>query len=639
MKNLFSRKQKTFLAFCFFIVTIVIPQTTFASWYNPFSWGADIGTVFANVGLAIMFVGPFILTSVASIISGFILGVAIHFANIQSYTNSLAVQTGWPIVRNLGNMIIVLGFVVIGIATALRIKTYQASQLLAKLIVVALLINFSKLLCGVWIDGTNIIMNYFFGQIGNISSWFPGASNIGSLFSEAATHSPMDFGPILIGLIIFNAIATFLYLVYALVILLRVLAIWVLVILSPLAFVCYVFPATKNVWDMWWKNFFQWTIIIIPLGLFYYVGGTMISQLTLSPNNDVGALLANGMTTAGWQAYITNMFSVMLVPGLLLIVGFIVSLQFAPMGAKAIMDFAKKNASKVTAGGLGMLNAAHMATTGKFLGAAGNKFNQMAAARGGQGVIGKGAGWMAAGANALANPVAQSQKTKSLFGRGLERVGAIPEGTMPAYSAKILKENQSRAEALINQGRQDRVEEMIGSGDSREVAAGIGALLETGKFDIKKQKHREGLSVFQGEGGSLAKYKEKNRALAGEDIAAIKNRATSEGISIDAAKVKEAEGAYKDMGARALTGLKAKEINEHSLSMTSPTLFDATSDKLSPEVKSAYAKMAKPGTDEYKARVAKRQELYKSADPADHAKAQNMDRIITMVRKDPTFKP
>ena len=67
--------------------------------------------------------------------------------------------SGWIAVKGLGNMLIVLGFVIVGIATALRIRDYEAKKLLWPLIAIALLINFSGLFCGLIIDAANLIMN------------------------------------------------------------------------------------------------------------------------------------------------------------------------------------------------------------------------------------------------------------------------------------------------------------------------------------------------------------------------------------------------------------------------------------------------------------------------------------------------
>ncbi|MBI3631487.1 MAG: hypothetical protein HY219_01300, partial [Candidatus Staskawiczbacteria bacterium] len=126
---------------------------------------------------AMAFLGVIIFGTLANMMGGLFLW-ALSASTVVSYTHitgpdaNLVVAAGWPMVRDLANMIIVLGFVVIGIATTLRIQEYQAKKLLPKLIIVALLINFSLLICGIFIDSSNIIIHYFSNAGGYLErSW------------------------------------------------------------------------------------------------------------------------------------------------------------------------------------------------------------------------------------------------------------------------------------------------------------------------------------------------------------------------------------------------------------------------------------------------------------------------------------
>ena len=76
-------------------------------------------------------------------------------------TSASVVATGWPIVRNFANAIIVLALIAIAMATILRIKDYEAKSLLPKLIIAALLINFSLVICGIIIDAASITIRFF----------------------------------------------------------------------------------------------------------------------------------------------------------------------------------------------------------------------------------------------------------------------------------------------------------------------------------------------------------------------------------------------------------------------------------------------------------------------------------------------
>ncbi|MBZ9572945.1 hypothetical protein KJA17_02060, partial [Patescibacteria group bacterium] len=78
----------------------------------------------------------------------------------------------------------------------------------------------------------------------------------------------------------FNIVGGLVFLLYAFLFLFRYVALWILVILSPLAFLCYVFPYTKKWWDMWWNQFLQWCIIGIPAAFSIFLANQMIGLIT-----------------------------------------------------------------------------------------------------------------------------------------------------------------------------------------------------------------------------------------------------------------------------------------------------------------------------------------------------------------------
>jgi len=434
LSKILKKKKIIFILFFLFAAAITVPQIVSAAWYNPFSWGSDIGTALMN-GIVIGCFGiPLFITSVVADISGAILGVVISLNKVVPITHADAVNIGWPIVRDLANMLIVMGFVVIGIATAIRFKDYEAKRLLPKLIIVACLVNFSLLICGIIIDGANILTNYFFNSTGGGGIFAQSILNSFNLVKQVWDVPWTTFAITMVAMIVFNFFAFFIYLLYALLLLVRIIALWILVILSPLAFVCYVAPGKRlhGVYDMWWSNFMSWCIIGVPAGLFYYLAVRMINNMT-RPDTIKLIPPADSIMNQGFITTMSSNFS-LIIPGIFLVVGFFVALQSAPMGASAIMGAAKKYSGSAVKGGLGVLNKAHQATTGRALGAAAGKLGQWGAAMqakpGAGNKIGStmlgAASW---GARALSNPVAQSQRTRAMVGRGLERMGAQKTGT------------------------------------------------------------------------------------------------------------------------------------------------------------------------------------------------------------------
>ena len=117
--------------------------------------GEMIGSGFAG---AIAGIVGFVLNIVGSIL-GVILGlvgelfkwvISPGFISL-SYTNPAGnefIRVGWTLTRDLTNIIFVLALIAIGLGTALRIRDYQAKKALPILIIIALLINFTPVICG-----------------------------------------------------------------------------------------------------------------------------------------------------------------------------------------------------------------------------------------------------------------------------------------------------------------------------------------------------------------------------------------------------------------------------------------------------------------------------------------------------------
>lgn len=196
----------------------------------------------------------------------------------SSITGDPVTQHGWSVVRDFANMFVVLGFVIVGIATILRIKEYEATKTLLPLIIVALLINFSPVICGIAIDASNITMDYFLNAGGEqaLTQPFIDASVDPSVgLKLASLKNQDDQGPYIIlagAQTLSNGLAAMVFFMFGILFLLRHVALICLVILSPLAFVAYAFDKTrKSIFDKWAQQFTQWVIMGIPSAFFIYI--------------------------------------------------------------------------------------------------------------------------------------------------------------------------------------------------------------------------------------------------------------------------------------------------------------------------------------------------------------------------------
>lgn len=203
------------------------------------------------------------------------------------------VQIGWQVVRDLCNMGFILVLLVISFGTIFRIQAYSAKQLLPKLILGALLINFSKTISFVIINLSQILMRAFlapfgFGAGAGLAKHLNLEQAALVLSTGQATFPDTVNSDMLIGLIfgtVFLAVAAFVFFVYAIVLIVRVVALWILVALSPAAYVLNIIPGKPaEMAKTWWREFINYSICGPIIAFFLYlalVTATTVQNITL----------------------------------------------------------------------------------------------------------------------------------------------------------------------------------------------------------------------------------------------------------------------------------------------------------------------------------------------------------------------
>ena len=223
----------------------------------------------------------------------------------------------------IANIFFILILVFIGLATILRIQTYQFQKTLPVFIGVALLINFSGVLVGFFADIGNIIANFFLTASVKETGWFtdwPGAARGSGLLSIVASS---------LAKIVYYSVASIIYFVVFLVFFVRVFVLWVLAILAPLAFALYILPGTKKYWTQWWTQLIQWSFLIIPIGF-----TLLLSSMALT---GISGEVASGADPGPLAAFM-GPFSALFI----LFAGISLATQMAPAGASAVIAKGKQ---------------------------------------------------------------------------------------------------------------------------------------------------------------------------------------------------------------------------------------------------------------------------------------------------------
>lgn len=349
IKHIISNKLKVRNLFIvilpLFILIIMIPKQA-----NAFvDWIADKTIGFAIANFVGMWKGLFLmlLNTVVSLLT-----------NVMSYQNffSNGVNAGWEITRNFSNLFFALILLVIAIATVLQIgalDNYTAKRMLPNFIFVALFINFSKAIVGLLIDISQIIMVSFYNSFGpNMANIIGNASRIAETGAETNTETMM----LNIFTIVIIAILVFVLLWTALILAMRIVNLWFIIMLAPLAFMATLIPGLKSVSDDW-KNKLQESLVTGPTLMFFlYLAFSLMS---------VG-ISANTATTGGDNLINNgNLINYVLVIGLLFLAN--TTASKAGQAAPAILQKAVGVAGTIATLGVGAYVGAGGYGTGTML--------------------------------------------------------------------------------------------------------------------------------------------------------------------------------------------------------------------------------------------------------------------------------
>jgi hypothetical protein len=271
------------------------------------------------------------------------------------YTSGPVVETSWALVRDFTNMLFIVILVFIGLATALRIRDYEAKKTLPLLIIIALLINFTPVICGFIVDAANILMNFFLKNVSGgevigaqLRSYYSATLNdlLGIGFFNPLEHLNVLLRGVIT--IIFNITAGFIFFAFAFLFVIRYVAIWVLVILSPLAFFSYILPATRKVWNMWWNQFIQWVFIGVTGGFFLYLGmQTIIILSSEEVRGQLGNVGENWLLDISGISDLLNSSLSMGIGLAFLMLAFFMGLSTGAMGGGAVMGALKRGGKAV----------------------------------------------------------------------------------------------------------------------------------------------------------------------------------------------------------------------------------------------------------------------------------------------------
>jgi len=352
-----KRRTLTFWPVLLFLSLLLIPEFAYALGIFD-DWKNDIIRGLVNLWVSVIVFVPALLFFIVSNLATWLIEASI---NIPITPGSVPpapvfVTEGWKFTRAFANIFFVLILVFIGLATILRLQTYQFQKTFIGFVAIVLLVNFSAVLVGFVVDMANIVASVFVTAIGNIGDdVFVNIFTQGTQLVNAnvLNNTKLDLvsqlvqGLVLgISLALFYIFASLIYGLVFLLFLLRTIILWILVITAPLAFAAYILPVTRRLWSQWWGALIQWSFFVVPLLFFIYLSLVVMNIGATDPiKSGTQILFASQPPPASDPANIpiipsmTKLLVALLSPftGLvMLFIGLIISISFMPRSAQVI---------------------------------------------------------------------------------------------------------------------------------------------------------------------------------------------------------------------------------------------------------------------------------------------------------------
>jgi len=364
----------------------------------------ELANPVVSVAIKAVTVLLFTIFGILLALAGLLLNFSIELTIIKmsTFLEIEGIKTAWILIRDVANIGFIFAIVYIAISTILQTSGRGVKELMTKLIIAALLVNFSFFFTGVLIDASNILTIGIYKRInsvttldiskfdenGNpilnpdvsisdpaffediravgISGIFVQKTNLTSLF----TNSKYDTGTSLIVAIFgstFIFMLTFAFLLVAILLFIRLIVLTILLITSPIAYLGQAFPGmseySKKWWDSLWSQLlFAPVYMVMTLVIILIISSPGFSNTLLGEsNNNIGQAISTGFTTGS----VGTIVNFLIIIGLLM-ASIIIAMKSASKGGPGISTAVGK-ASSYAAGSFGFVGRKTLGRAGAAL--------------------------------------------------------------------------------------------------------------------------------------------------------------------------------------------------------------------------------------------------------------------------------
>lgn len=332
--------------------------------------GGAVGDAYGGIaiGLVTLVLELFgaLLWQLVSLISHLFTFIIYDFNQQIGFYGNPFVVAGWSVVRDIMNWFFVVIFLVSAIATILDLQRYAARSVLPRLITVALLMNLSLFFTGFAVNISQQIAAIFVSSMTGVYDDIGQAFLSGSMIKDMRIPDisvALDFVGDSIGDQLINLVQKFFALVMlatfgfalgflTIAIIVRNIMVWVLMIISPMAFVAAILPSTRSFWNQWLKKFGEY-VAFLPIAVFFiWLGTWLMAFLDTISYGTADGVAYEVNSSAGGSSFITTVEEGM--NFIMIVIFLFMSVIVTKMFAKEAGNIAAKSVGKAAIAGLGV---------------------------------------------------------------------------------------------------------------------------------------------------------------------------------------------------------------------------------------------------------------------------------------------
>ena len=316
-----------------------------------------LGGIVCAIIATVLYIPAMIATYLMQLGGKILSAVMAKSFNENLYIDSPFVQIAWGFCRDFANIFFIVWLVIIAVCLMLDIKSFNAKKRLIQLVSIALLVNFSLVFCGFMIDIAQGLMYFFTQTMVRINDgqqpyslpdglsmafrqnelfgaamppiWeFVGFDSAGSL--NTALKNLM--------VLVFSGVAAYGFITLAVMLIVRIVALWILLIFAPLAWVFGIMPFGQTASKRWWKEFWAWCFYGVTMAFFLYIA-CMAAWALDKAENWKNFQNINAGTMEGFDVPLLNNFS-MLLQYMVVMVLIIVAIKFGKKGTSEATNIA-----------------------------------------------------------------------------------------------------------------------------------------------------------------------------------------------------------------------------------------------------------------------------------------------------------